>query len=102
MIEGLIGAVAGASFTVAVLMAVFSVPRRHERERAARAVDRAKVQAARAEKHLACAIQWEDLYRAEVERSQRLLATADALRLALKRWTADQDCRVEGGTFSRN
>ena len=98
MIEGLVGAVAGAAVTWAVLIMLW----RHERERAALAVAQAKMQAVRAEKHLATAIQWEDLYRAEGERAQRLQATADALRLALKRWTADQNCRVEGGTFSRN
>lgn len=98
MIEGLIGALAGA----AMAWAGFSALLRKANKRADLAEAKAKYQSQRAEKHLACAVLWEDYYRTELARSQRLLATTDALRLALRRWTADQDCRVEGGTFSRN
>ena len=45
---------------------------------------------------------WEELYKQENARSERLLQINTQLRLALKRWMADEQCRGEDGIFSIN
>lgn len=84
MLGLMLGLVGGALMTVAAHWSLMLWLRR-----------RAVVAEAKAQK-------WEELYRQENARSERLLQLNTQLRLALKRWMADEQCSGEDGIFSVN
>lgn len=84
MIEGLVGLLVGVAGAGSVGWWLWRQERR-----------RAEIAEAWSDK-------WEEAQRAQLDRCQRLVATNATLRLALRRWTEGEVCRMVDGVFSRN